>query len=130
MKNILSKGHDSNMKKLSINHNNFTSEVNNLDLHDGELKDIYCSYDHHEIEIPVTLDTPHKKNIKAKLKFTGVLTFSISFLEPWGSGIYINEIKVVKCGGMSTEALNCEILLNSGDKISIHSSEIYYSEEM
>ncbi|NHM33613.1 hypothetical protein [Neobacillus terrae] len=116
------------MQNLSIKFNNLTNEANNLDLHDAELRDIYCSYDLHEIEIPVIIDTPKKRQIKSKLKFIGVLNFNLSFLEPWGPGIYINEMKISEGEGNFNKNINCEILLNSGDKIKIISSEIIYSE--
>lgn len=116
------------MKKISINYINFANEVKNLDLHDAELRDVYCSYDKHEIEIPVIIDAPGKRNVKSKMGFFGVCNFSISFLEPWGQGVYINEIKILEGEGEFTKKLCCELLLNSGDKITIISDEIKYLE--
>lgn len=114
------------MKKILIDNKNYSSKLGELDLHDGEIKDMYCCYDQRKVEIPIILNSPNINRKRSKLEFTGVFKFSISMLEPWGPGFYINEIKITNYEDSNMGALNCLILLNSGDEISVISNKIIH----
>lgn len=55
-------------------------------------------------------DNPQKKGI-FKLKVTNVYSMQIESYEPWGKGLYINEIKL----DVGKEHNTITILINSGD---------------
>ena len=57
-----------------------------------------------------------------KLEFINVKKIDVSIYEPWGEGIYINELTVQ----LAKDYLSFEVLMNSGDKINIIASEMIY----
>jgi hypothetical protein len=116
------------MKELTIRYNNYQDEFSSLDLHDAEIRDFCCSYDRHEIEIPLITHVPGKKSSKSILKFLEVINFNITFNEPWGPGVYINEFKINESMNEVSDALKFELLLNSGDKLTIIAMKVTYQE--
>jgi hypothetical protein len=103
--------------------------ISELQLHDMELLDIKISYFNHSVEIFLR---PPQGNDHT-LMFNRIQSFSIEAFEPWGEGIYLNKIDVkTPCQDVfadnvvAEEAFLIEILLNSGDKIKILSSEMHF----
>lgn len=97
-----------------------------------ELSNINVDYYRHRVE--VVLVEREKKYI---IIFDCVQMFSVEIFEPWGSGVYVSEVRVItsdieelvklnKESVIDEEAFLIEILLNSGDKISIISTAINY----
>lgn len=68
------------------------SGVRQLPLHDAELLNIVCDYRSYSVYIYLRLDTPKKSNVKARISLFGVKLLNIPIDEPWGVGIYINEV--------------------------------------
>jgi hypothetical protein len=107
--------------------------INELYLHDMELMDIKINYFSHITEI--FLNSPKDGN--HVLIFKHMQSFTIEVFEPWGEGSYINEISVIApCHGnlininneqvITTGSFLTEILINSGDKIRILSTELIF----
>lgn len=114
------------------------SKIENLDLHDAELIRIICDYNGKKIEIPVKLSDYPNGVRNAKLVFMNVQYECVSFLEPWGPGIYIYEIKVENDLSILEQHSTCKIdencfcvkiIMNSGDEITVMASQMVYSED-
>ncbi len=112
-------------------------KIQDLNLHDAEIVKVSCDYNMHRIEIPVKVCKCGNNFTEAVIIFEGVDYADISFYEPWGAGIYVNEVSV----NDGTEIINrlvdyqinnecfcLNILLNSGDKINILTSIVIYTE--
>ena len=102
-------------------------ELNSLELHDSRISIIQCDYDKHIVIVPILLDSPKYKNVEAKFLFLGVKKVSVDIYEPWGAGVYVNEVSVnedIQAGKNKT--FSTRILLNSGDCIFIESERIEY----
>jgi len=69
-------------------------KIQDLNLHDAEIAKITCDYNMHRIEIPVKLCRDNNSYKEAVIIFEDVQYADISFYEPWGAGIYINEVNV------------------------------------
>jgi len=113
-------------------------KIQDINLHDAEITKIYCDYDMHRIEIPLKLCNFYNNCKKEVLLiFEDVHYIDVSFYEPWGAGIYINEVKINDGSGIinrldeyksNKECFCLSILLNSGDKINILASRVIYLE--
>ncbi|MCG8538611.1 MAG: hypothetical protein MJA82_01565 [Clostridia bacterium] len=116
------------MNEIIISINNL-SVLDELDMHDGKLGEIKCDYANHEVWIPIELDSPKKRNIKAIMRFNYVKMFSMKILEPWGAGMYVNEVKYKRFKEVNSEiCFEVTIILNSGDVLKIASEQIEYNE--
>jgi len=115
-----------------INKSNLET-LNEIYLHDMELFDINIDYAGHKVEIHLY---DEQKN-KHKMIFEHMQYFLISGFEPWGEGMYVNEVKTITTGienliktdgeyDVNADAFMMEMLLNSGDKINIISNKIQY----
>lgn len=121
---------------MVIIENSSKNLLNTLDLHDAEINDIKCNYREHLVELPIVLHSPKKMNVNAKLVFESVVYFDICIVEPWGEGIYINEVKFIDNYSaidkyqefIDDKHFNLVFILNSGDQIHIVSKKILYSE--
>jgi len=107
--------------------------INHIYLHDMKLLDISIDYAGHKVNI-ILFDEQEKTHT---LIFDNMQNFSINRFEPWGEGAYVNEIKaitscldkVIDIGNecvIDNEAFVTEVLLNSGDKIEILSTQIQF----
>ncbi|MRN53614.1 hypothetical protein [Paenibacillus monticola] len=104
-------------------------EIEKLNLHDAEIRDVICNYYEHKVSIPIKLNTN-----KNELIFDEVLFIDVSLYEPWGAGMYINEFVIRESSELITkysplqdsQALHFTILLNSGDNINIVASKVAY----
>lgn len=112
-------------------------KIQDLNLHDAEIAKITCDYNMHRIEIPVKLCRDNNSYKEAVIIFEDVQYADISFYEPWGAGIYINEVNVNDGTDIinrlveyqrNSESFCLSILLNSGDRINILTSKVIYSE--
>lgn len=112
-------------------------KIQDLNLHDAEIVKVSCDYNMHRIEIPVKLYKCNNNCKEAVIIFEGVHYADISFYEPWGAGMYVNEVSVNDGTDIinrlvdyqtNNECFCLGILLNSGDKINILSSKVMYSE--
>ena len=99
----------SNYDKLSL-----------LYFHDGQLKDIHIDYENKIIQIIIKKCDETKTLIKIKFVY-----FSMECFEPWGEGIYIDShYSTLEKSKNQTTYIKFDILLNSGDKMSVIASEI------
>lgn len=114
------------MNKLKININSLQNE-DNINLHDAELKDIYCNYNEKVVNITFILHNFIQKNTPINIQFFKVKELDVSIYEPWGGGFYINELTIENNQEMN-ENLKFLFLLNSGDKIIIIAKEMLYQE--
>lgn len=112
-------------------------EIEKLNLHDAEITKVFCDYEQKKVEIPLKLNINADTGENAILLFEGVHYMEISLHEPWGAGIYLNEVSVSGCTNISSHLNNCQpddncfcisILLNSGDKINIIALKVVYCE--
>jgi len=112
-------------------------KIQDLNLHDAEIAKITCDYNMHRIEIPVKLCRDNNSYKEAVIIFEDVQYADISFYEPWGAGIYINEVNVNDGTDIinrlveyqrNSESFCLSILLNSGDRINILTSKVIYSD--
>lgn len=60
-------------------------------LHGAEVRKIFCNYDKHIVKIPVQLHELNE-NVFASIVLYGVKHVDIDIFEPWGEGIYIQEV--------------------------------------
>jgi hypothetical protein len=104
---------------------NTIDNIEKLNLHDAEVKDINCNYYDHFVQIPVVLSKTRRE-----LFFDEVRFMDVSLYEPWGAGMYINEITVksesdmlLKYAQNDDSKLHFYILLNSGDSINVIASK-------
>lgn len=108
-------------------------KIQDIYLHDAEIAIITCDYDLHKIVMPLKRVKTENDYKEVVLVFEGVQYVDISMYEPWGSGVYINEIVVDD--GMriaermvdfqaNNECFCMNIILNSGDIIHIFSSKL------
>ncbi|ABN54207.1 MAG TPA: hypothetical protein DEF39_11140 [Hungateiclostridium thermocellum] len=112
-------------------------KIQDLNLHDAEIAKITCDYNMHRIEIPVKLCRDNNSYKEAVIIFEDVQYADISFYEPWGAGIYINEVNVNDGTDIinrlveyqrNSESFCLSILLNSDDRINILTSKVIYSD--
>lgn len=112
-------------------------KIQDLNLHDAEIAKITCDYNMQRIEIPVKLCRDNNSYKEAVIIFEDVQYADISFYEPWGAGIYINEVNVNDGTDIinrlveyqrNSESFCLSILLNSGDRINILTSKVIYSD--
>ena len=112
-------------------------KIQDLNLHDAEITKVFCDYNMHRIEIPVRLYKGKNSYKEVLIIFEDVHYVDISFYEPWGAGIYINEVSINDGTDIinrlvdyqtNNESFCLSILLNSGDKINILTSKVIYSE--
>ena len=103
------------------NISNYT-ELNKLHLHDSRLSDISIDYNNKSIKMYVY----DCENTLQEFVFH-FYYFSIECFEPWGEGIYINSFTMSSQKNESgVEYISIEVLLNSGDKITIKAKEIIF----
>ena len=124
--------------RLIISRKNL-SEINNVYFHDAEIAEVISNYYKRTIAMPVTL---YKKDgidtFKAIITFENTVGLDISFLEPWGAGIYVLEVNAepVEIAHGISETLNSEgyfkvgFLLNSGDKINVITARMIIDERV
>lgn len=70
------------------------TNINDMNLHDWEIKQVICNYDEYKIVIPMSKLTSEKQQLKAELIFEEVVYTEISYYELWGSGNYISNCDV------------------------------------
>lgn len=113
------------------------NKIHDVNLHDAEISKVTCDYNMHKIKIPLKLYGFNNSYKEAVIIFEDVHYTDISFYEPWGLGIYINEVNVSDGTDIinrlvdyknNNESFCLSILLNSGDRINILSSKVIYSE--
>ena len=102
------------MKKLlEFSSNNF-KEIEQLYIHDSELKKIMVDYANKEARVnllsPQINELPQKP---VEFIFQGVTDVHIQMKEPWGSGIYLHSFSVEKTNSL----IKTTFELNSGDVI-------------
>ena len=114
------------------------NKIKDLNLHDYEISDILCDYINQKVEIPIQLSNHQNKNKKAVLIFENVQYLDISLYEPWGAGIYINEVNVndgtdiinrLNKYQFNKEYFCISFLLNSGDKINVLALKMTYLDK-
>jgi len=97
-------------------------DLNSIYLHDYELKDIIVNYSSKVLTIRL-LNTDNQL-IDFNINF---YSFYIECFEPWGEGIYINSFSVsLHRLASETECMKMDLLLNSGDKLTILAKEISF----
>lgn len=110
-------------------------KIEDINLHDAEIVKVLCDYNMRRIEIPVK--QCENNNYKEVVIICEDVQYAdISFYEPWGAGIYVNEVSV----NDGTDIINrlvdykanngsfcLSLLLNSGDRINILTSRVIYS---
>ncbi len=107
------------------------SEVRQLPLYDAELLSIVCDYRSYAVYIYLKLDSPSKSNVKARISLFGVKLLNVPINEPWGAGIYINEVTCdTKEAQIEDSLFNLKVLLNSGDEILVIAKDLIYFEEL
>ena len=79
--------------------------------HDFELQDIKVDYRSKQITAP--LKSPSPPSTTYKLILSGAQRFQMSFLDPWGRGIYVVGTTIESKG----TGQYMEIQLNSGDSV-------------
>lgn len=79
--------------------------------HDFELQDIKVDY--RNKQITAQLKSPSPPSTTYKLILSGAQRFQMSFLEPWGRGIYVVGTTIKSNGA----GQYMEMQLNSGDSI-------------
>jgi hypothetical protein len=100
--------------------------------HDTVVSTIVCDYEHHLIKIPLLGSLKNGESLNIYLSFEETISFSMSFEEPWGEGIYINEIVILENNINSisnTSLIKVSITLNSGDIINISCKTMEYKKE-
>jgi len=102
-----------------------------MHMHDMELGNIEINY----VDNIVVIYLFDDRKRKLKLIFKCMQYFSIDGFEPWGAGMYVNDVRAITTdndiktmflGGnmVSSEAFVTEILLNSGDIVRVLSTGI------
>jgi len=91
----------------------------------------------HRIEIPLKLYKCNNSVKEVTITCEDVQYADISFYEPWGAGIYVDEVSINDGADIinrlveyqsNNESFCLSILLNSGDRINILTSKVIYSE--
>lgn len=91
-----------------------------LYFHDSQLKDINIDYENKRIQIIIQKCDNTKAIIKIKFVY-----FSMECFEPWGEGFYIDShYSTLKKSKNQATYIKFDVLLNSGDKMSVIASEI------
>ncbi|MDQ4681969.1 hypothetical protein, partial [Stenotrophomonas maltophilia group sp. RNC7] len=89
-----------------------------------------CDYRNYAVHIHLMLDSPRISNVKAQISLFGVKLLNVPIDEPWGAGIYINEISYyIEEIQTQYSLFDLRILLNSGDEILVTANNLYYTEE-
>lgn len=113
------------------------NEINDIYLHDAEISEIVSNYTQHTVKIPVKLYRKGSKGINALITFENTVGVDISFLEPWGHGMYIFGVVVepIEITSNDKDSLNIgeyfkvSFELNSGDKINVVSAKMVLEEK-
>ena len=98
------------------------ARVKNINFHDAVIAKIICDYDKGIVKMPIIMDDTHQ--YKALLIFKNIKYVKIARKEPWGPGCYIYTLDIEDA---EKEYFNINIVLNSGDKITISTSKMMYS---
>lgn len=97
-------------------------DLNSLYIHDYELKDI--SVDYNSKALRINLLNTNNQLTRFNIKF---YSFYIECFEPWGEGIYIDSLSVsLHRLDSERECMNLDLLINSGDKLTILAKEIEF----
>jgi hypothetical protein len=112
-------------------------KIQDFNLHDAEVAKVTCDYNMHRIEIPLKLYKCNNSVKEVTITCEDVQYADISFYEPWGAGIYVDEVSINAGADIinrlveyqsNNESFCLSILLNSGDRINILTSKVIYSE--
>ncbi|XMB72631.1 hypothetical protein RJI07_01685 [Mycoplasmatota bacterium WC30] len=97
-------------------------EINELELHDAEIKPIIFNYASKTAELKLILNLHGGEVLGATLYFYDVDVFTITLTEPWGSGKYISKATIKEV----SKQYSFRTVLNSGDEIYIKSNNLEY----
>lgn len=105
------------------------ANIEEIHLHDAKFECLTLDYDKHQVVISL--------NGNLRMYFNEVIYLESTIYEPWGEGIYVNEVKSIeyterileigKTRNISEYLFIC-ILLNSGDTIKISSKKLDIKE--
>jgi hypothetical protein len=89
------------------------NEIENIYLHDSELREITINYCKKEVGLYlVTATTSDKPSQNVKFIFEQVSDIHVPIKEPWGSGFYIHSLEIELA---EDNQIKTSIILNSGD---------------
>jgi hypothetical protein len=99
--------------------------------HDCALSKITCDYTNHSVQMPLLLSPYNDESVAILLLFGCTRSFEIELEEPWGEGIYVNDILITRNIPALSPTSNADIIsviitLNSGDTIKIRSETLEY----
>jgi hypothetical protein len=98
---------------LEFSINNY-KEIEQLYLHDSELKRIIVDYADKKVRVNLlTVQTNQIPQKQVEFIFQGVTDVHIPINEPWGSGFYVSTISVERENAL----IRTRLELNSGDEI-------------
>lgn len=108
------------------------NEIQKIYFHDAEISEVVSDYIEHKVQIPVKFYRKGSRAINTVITFENTVNLDISFLEPWGAGMYIIGVvaEVVEVTSGITDSLNTidyfkiSFELNSGDKINVVASKM------
>ena len=83
--------------------------------HDAKIGDFKYEYNKKKLDLTLYFDFSYLKG-ESHLIAENVSFVQIDSKEPWGKGIYVNEVKILKKNGR----MEFSLLLNSGDKYVLH----------
>jgi len=112
-------------------------EIKKIYFHDAEISEVVSDYIEHTVKIPVKLYRKGSSGINAVITFENTVRLDISFLEPWGAGMYVLGVVVepVEITSFKTESFNIMdcfkvcFELNSGDEINVVASKMVLEEK-
>jgi hypothetical protein len=87
------------------------NEINNIYFHNAEISEIVSDYTQKTVKNPVKLYQKGSKGISALITFENTVGIDISFLKPWGLGIYIFGVVVEPIEIIDSDSLNIRIIL-------------------
>jgi hypothetical protein len=83
--------------------------------HDAKIGDFKYEYSNNKLDLTLYFDSSHLKG-ESHLIAENVSFVQIDSKEPWGKGIYVNEVKILK----KNDEMELSLLLNSGDRYVLH----------
>jgi len=112
-------------------------EIKKIYFHDAEISEVVSDYIEHTVKIPVKLYRKGSSGINAVITFENTVRLDISFLKPWGAGMYVLGVvaELVEITSFKTESLNIMDFfkvcfeLNSGDEINVVASKMVLEEK-
>jgi hypothetical protein len=113
------------------------SEIRKIYFHDAEISEVVSNYIEHTVKMPIKLYRKGSNGIAALITFENTVNLDISFLEPWGAGMYVLGVvvKPVEITSFKSESFNIMdcfkvcFELNSGDEINVVASKMMLIEK-